>query len=199
MAPAQVEAALKRGAHVIALTEVHVRTAPQLARLASEYGYHWLHGQDDTALMVSAKVGNVTNLSTRHYTAARFTFHGHNVTVFALHWETAIVAHKAHREALTAEVLPAMQQASAGRDIVFYMGDGNPNKPLTDPSGYPRSALDAAGFPLVYEDLNDWPAHIGVNLIGHAANDTRVEPVSVETFDPLGSDHIPAQATYRVH
>lgn len=197
-APAQFEAALKRGAHAIGLTEVHGHVATELARLASTYGYHWFHGRDDTALAVSAKVGEVHDASTPDYSAATFQFHGSEVTVFMFHWPTNRKAHQSAREALTAKAVEALHAASAGDRLAFYMGDSNPNGPLSNPSTYPRSALDAAGFPLVYEEVNDFPAHIGVNVIGHAKADGRVTAQKVETFPALGSDHIPAKATYSV-
>lgn len=202
MAPAQAEAAFKRGAHVIGFTEVNYsRHVPaQLARLASEYGYHWFAGPHDTAVAVSTKAaGHVLDVShpLGHHTAVEFNFKGNDITVIVAHWPTN---HQplSHRVARTREVIQAVKNASSSTRLAFFMGDSNPDKPSHYASSFPRHMLNDAGLVLVNEEVNDWPHGLGVNVIGHPRSDTRVKGVKVETFDPLGSDHVPERATYTI-
>lgn len=196
-APAQATAAFKRHAHAVGFTEVHSHLATELGHLAEHFGYTLFHGHDDTALAVKTHLKPKAT-STQDFTEVEFSFHGSDVTVIMAHWPTNRPTHQAAREALTAKVIAALDKASQGLRLAFYMADCNPHLALSSPASYPRSALDKAGYPLVYEDLSHWPSHIGVNAIGHAKRDGRVEAKSVETFPALGSDHIPAQARYKV-
>lgn len=205
-APAQVEAACKRGAHVIGLTEVnpHARFVPDIAAVAARYGYNFVHGGGDTAELVQARLkllhtepwGRVSG--ERGYTSATFRFHGHETTVFCHHFGTNVPAHHAVRAAEVKTLVEQVQAAAFGRHLAFYMGDVNPDRPLKDPEGFPRADLDHAGLPLIYEELNTWPEHIGVTALGHARKDHLVEALAVDVFDALDSDHRPVLGQWKV-
>lgn len=204
-APEQAAAVYQRGSHVVGFTEITKAVAPELTSLAEHYGYTFIHGEGDTALAIQSHLKvikaepfvHVAGL--RGYSSVRFTFYRNDVTVFNQHWGTDHPSHQATRQAQTKALIAAMRKASRGARLAFYMGDANPNKPLSHPDGFPRAELDAAGMPLVYEDLDKWPAHIGVNVMGHARKDTRVQVVHIDQHYPLGSDHYPVRALYAIH
>lgn len=205
-APAQVEAALKRGAHAIGLTELAGDKAAlikQLRALATQYDYEWVQGKGDTALLVKNAL-KVTGGGSLHVdgsdalTWVALDFHGSKVTVFMDHWKTNHPAYLATRAAQTAGLIDAMNAASAGWGLSFFMADSNSIGKMSDPTSHPRAELNAAGYVLTYEELNTWPAHVGVTMLGHAKADTRVKAVSVTANDPLGSDHTPVTATYSI-
>lgn len=204
--PAQVEAALKRGASVIGLTELaasHPALRKQAADLATKYGYRAFFSDGDSALLYKAGLGEATAASVatatgQGYCELSFMFHGRRVTVFATHWKTNKPENQAARAAMTTDLIARMREAAAGNAIAFYMGDSNPSKPLSDPAGEPRTSLDAAGMPLVYEDLGSFPGGIGVTAIGHSARDKAVTAKAVVVGDALGSDHRPVTVTYSV-
>lgn len=202
-APAQVAAALKRGADVIALTEVHTTLAHELARLCAQNGYGFFHGQGDVAvaykMTLGAKASNVAVPGCpTPFVKVEFTFHGSDVTVIALHLFTVRSSHMAIRAAQTHALISEMQAASAGRRLAFFMADDNPTKVQSNPTSEPRATLNAAGLWLVNEELSDWPAGLGVTTIGRAKADTRVTATGLVLSDPLGSDHSPETATFKV-
>lgn len=205
-APAQVEAAFKRGAHVVGFTElgpVHKALVAQLRTLATRYGYEWVQGKGDTAMAVKSALkvkdgGSLHVNGSDDLTFVEFEFHGSRVTVYMNHWLTNHPANMATRQAQTAGIIAAMDLASKGAGLSFFMADSNTIRVMSDPSSHPRAELNAAGYVLVYEELKEWPAHIGVNMIGRCKRDGRVNAARVETHDALGSDHIPVTATYRV-
>lgn len=204
-APAQAEAAFKRGADFVGFTEVNTKHLDRdLAALALKYGYAWFHSNGDTALAVKSSLTIleadefVPVAGSRGYTRVKVQFVDSEVTVIYTHWATNVGDHKAIRQAQTVALVEAMASASDAFGLAFYAADSNPDGPLSDPTTEPRASLDAAGFPLVNEALGVWPSHLGVNTIGYAKDDVRVTPVSVETFDALGSDHIPELATFSI-
>lgn len=202
-APAQVLAALKRGADVIAFTEVHSHLAHTLARLCAQNGYGFFHSQGDVAVAWKMTLGatavnvHVADCPTE-FVKVEFTFHGSDVTVVAFHLFTAHPSHMAIRAAQTRALIAEVQAAAAGRRLAFFMADDNPIRPQSDPASEPRRTLNAAGLVLVNEELNDWPAGLGVTTIGRAKEDTRVSAKSATLHPSLGSDHQPELAEYAV-
>lgn len=202
-APAQVRAALKRGAHVLAFTEVGRALSAELAPIAAAHGYDWVHGSSDTALAVKSRLHathkEVEVIRSRTLLSVTFEFNGHQTTVYAMHWGTNGHSDSVQvREAQNKALIDALDSDSAGGGISFFMGDSNPTRVLRDPAGSPRAALNAAGIVLIYQEARSWPPHIGVNMIGRPEKDGRVRGVRVFTHAPLGSDHYPVTAVYRV-
>lgn len=204
-APAQAEAAYKRGAHVIGFTEVnpHSKVPGLLSALAVKHGYTWIHGGGDTALAIKDRLSIISRKDfvqvsgQRGYTTVTFKFHGSKITVIYQHYATNVPAHHAVREAQTRALIKEMDNASKGKRLAFYMGDFNPTAPLRDKTSHPRFELDHAGLPLVYSVLG-FPAGVGVNAIGYNSIDRRVRPKWVKTFPKLGSDHMPIQVGIKI-
>lgn len=202
-APAQVDAACKRGADVIAFTEVHTALAHELARVCAQNGYAFFHDKSDAAVAWKANLdGKASNVAVADSPAVMtrldLWWNGSHIVVFALHWYTAHPTHMAIRAAQTRALIEEMGKASAGSALAFYMADSNPIKPVSDPASEPRHSLDAAGLPEVWVELNEFPAGVGVTTIGRNVKDTRVHAVSAVLHDALGSDHRPGTATYSV-
>lgn len=203
-APAQVQAACKRGALVIGFTEVHTALSIQLRHIAGAFGYSWLHGDGDTAIaykdsLTVVNSGEVHVIGTEYFTFVTVEWKGNTVTVIDQHWHTNNHVDAATiRAAQTQALVNQMKDESRKARIAFYMGDTNPNKPLSDKHSDPRAALDKAGLPLVYEELGKWPNGIGVTAIGRNSVDKRVKAHGVLTHPALGSDHIPVTAFYDV-
>lgn len=201
-APAQVDAACKRGADVIAFTEVHSTLAHDLARVCAKNGYGFFHDvKADAALAFKmtldhAKASLVPG--TVPFVKVEFDFHGSAVTVFGLHWRTVKSGHMADRAAQTRDLIGAMAEASKGKRLGFFMADSNPDKPLSDPTAEPRASLAKAGLLLVTTELSYYPVGLGVTTIGSNVRDPRVKAVKAEIHDALGSDHHPVTATYGV-
>jgi endonuclease/exonuclease/phosphatase family metal-dependent hydrolase len=202
-APAQVEAALKRGAHVIGLTESRGPTLAEVKRRVAAHGYKWISAPLDAHRNVTLLVkGGLKVLDSgaiavfnNYRVWVTFEFHGSKVTVFQMHWESTDKGH----EVQTASLVAAMNLASKGSRLSFYMGDSNPHpRPQSRPDSQPNGRLRAAKMPVIYEELGHYPPNIGVNVIGRNLADKRVKAVKVETHDALGSDHIPATATYAI-
>lgn len=202
-APAQVEAACKRGAHVIGLTETRGPTMEAAKRIADEHGYAWFQAKMDPHRNVSLLVKrglDVTHVSdevvhNNHRLGVTFRFHGSEVTVYQMHWEPTDNGHKVQTDAL----VEAMTATSKGSGLSFYMGDSNPHpRPQSNPASLPNKFLREAGMPVVWEELHQFPAGLGVNVIGHNLADRRVKTVSAELHPALGSDHRPATATFKV-
>lgn len=203
-APAQVTAVLKRLPHVATFTEVHSTLSKELALLAAHFGYDWIHGSGDTAIAVKSSL-KATHAevqvpgTTRYLLSVCFDFKGHKTTVFAMHWATLGSKNAPMvRAAQTDTLVHAMDKASQGTDIAFCAGDSNPGGPLKDPSSQPRATLNKAGLVLIYQELNQWPDTIGVNLIARPSKDARVKAARIVLHDALGSDHVPVTASYRV-
>lgn len=204
-APEQVEACLKRGAHVIGWTEVIAGrgVADDLRKLCKQYGYTFIHGTGDTALAVKGGIkildsqGFVHVAGSRGYSSVTFEFNGSHVTVFMQHWGTNVPAHHDVRVAQNKALIAAMHEAAQGKRLAFYMGDANPDGPLSHPDTFPRKDFDQAGLPLVYEALG-FLQHIGVNFIGWNKADHRVTPHHVEVFPALGSDHYPVHVIVEI-
>lgn len=203
-APAQVEAACKRGAHVIGLTEVHTHLAEVLGKVAADNGYLLIHDKGDTALLVKHGLANLNYGSlpvegtTTFYSFVSFDFHGRRATVYAFHWLTLGSDHTADRQAQTEAAVAAMNSASKGPNISFLVADANPSKPLHFADGEPQHGLTAAGMLLVWDELETYPTGVGVTTIVRNSADTSVKAESVTLSDPLGSDHAPGTAVYAV-
>lgn len=198
-APSQVAAACKRGADVIGFTEVHTSITAELAAVAKDHGYLWLHGTDDVAIAYKASLTVLDSGDVPPGLVLAFDFHGRRVAVFAVHWETLGSASKVKaRTQRTADLIAAMGEASKSSHVAFFLADSNPSKPLSDPTGEPQRSLAAAGLPLVWAELDTYPTGVGVTTIGRNSVDTSVSAVSVTLSDPLGSDHHPATATYGI-
>ena len=201
-APAQLTAACKRGAHVIALTEVHKDTLAKLTAVAEAHGYHLFHQQGDTALVYKRSLNSVHPSShlmggTRFYSQLEFALDGNAVTVFGCHWDTNTAAHKDERATQTRTLIKAMETASAGRHVAFYLADSNPSASLRV-GGSPQKQLRAAGLPLIYDEVG-WPkTPVGVTTIGRNKKDLRVKGLHAVVHARLGSDHNPVTATYRI-
>lgn len=201
-APSQVEAACKRGAHLIGLTETRGSSIDEAKKIAASYGYTWIQAPMDQHRNVSVLVKK--GLTVLHQEAVEVfnnyrvgvtvDFHGSRVTVYVTHWEPSDKGHQVQTAALTA----AMTASSKGNGISFYMGDSNPSKPQSTKGSQPNALLSAAGMPVIYEELGHYPAGIGVNVIGRNKADGRVSAADVKAYPALGSDHVPVVATYRV-
>lgn len=202
-APAQVEAACKRGAHVIGLTETRGPVMAECWKIAESFGYQVFQAPLDAHRNVTLLVKkglhvlshDAVAVFNNYRVSVTFEFHGGKVTVYQMHWESTDKGHQVQTDAL----VEAMTLTSKGSGVSFYMGDSNPHpRPQSRPDSQPNARLKAAGCPVIYEELGDYPKNIGVNVIGRNLKDTRVKPVKVETHDSLGSDHIPATATYSI-
>lgn len=202
-APAQVEAACKRGAHFIGLTETRGPSMAECWRIAERYGYNVYQAHMDPSRNVTLLVkkdlkvlGHTDEtVFNNHRVGVTVEFHGSHVTVFQMHWESTDKGHLVQSQAL----IEAMTKASAGRGLSFYMGDSNPHpRPQSLPDSQPNKIMREAGMPVIYEELHTFPSNIGVNVIGRNLKDGRVKAVKVETNLALGSDHVPATATYKV-
>lgn len=205
MAPAQVDAACKRGADVIALTEVHDTISDGLARVAAKNGYAFFHDKAcDAALLWKMTLDNVkpslvlAAVGQRPMVKIEFDFHGSQVTVFGLHWPTFHAGNMAARAALTNFLITQMQAASAGKRLAFFMADSNPDKSLALPDAEPRATLAKAGMILATTELDYFPAGLGVTTVGSNVRDTRVKAVKAVLSDALGSDHHPLTVTYGI-
>lgn len=203
--PAQVEAALQRGAKVIGLTELagsHPAYRAQVTALAAEYGYTPYFSGGDAALLYKSTLKEAVtwdvDLGGEVSAALSFFFHGRRVTVFVTHWPVNTTTHAADRDALTAALVTEVKKASAGTGVTFFMADSNPSKPLSDPTGQPRADLDAGGMVLVGEELGSFPAGTGVTTVGRNAGDKAVKAASQVISPTLGSDHHPLTVTYKV-
>ena len=198
-APKQIEAALKRGAHVIALTELHTPVTGQARDLAEKHGYV-LIGVHDTGLLVKGDLHitahGQTKVAGRFRTHVAFDFNGETVTVFGMHWATNKPIHQKDRQAQTDSLIAAMKAASAD-GFAFVLGDSNPTAPLSNKSGEPRHSLNAAGVVLAYQQVHSFPRGIGVSVIACQKN-PHVKATKVSVGDALGSDHRPVTATYSV-
>lgn len=201
-APAQVEAACKRGAHFIGLTETRGATMAECWRIAKAHGYQVFQAHMDAARNVTLLVrGDLKVLDhtdetvfNNHRVGVTVDWHGHPLTVFEMHWESTDKGHQVQSEALIA----AMQKASQGKGLSFYMGDSNPRPEQGHPGSQPDTILSQAGMPVIFEELGHFPPGIGVNVIGRNKADGRVKAILADTFPALGSDHIPCVATYKV-
>lgn len=201
-APAQVTAACRRGAHVIGLTEFRQKV-PEMTAVAHQHGYtvYGSHKDAHRQVAILTKRGiKVTNhddvvVSNNHRVGVQFDFFGSQVTVFETHWET----YDNERELkITHSLIEAMTKASEGSGLGFYMGDTNPTKPQRVKGSEPSTTLRKAGMPSIWQELDEFPAHMGVNIIGRNKADTRVKAKSAKLFPPLGSDHYPMVATYSI-
>jgi hypothetical protein len=202
-APEQIRAACQRGAHVIGLTETRGPVVAECKQIAESFGYQWFQAPLDAHRNVTLLVkkglhvlGHTAVAVFNNYrVGVTFEFHGSKVTVYQMHWESTDKGHQVQTDSL----VEAMTLTSKGSGLSFYMGDSNPHpRPQSRPDSQPNARLKAAGCPVIYEELGHYPPNIGVNVIGRNLKDTRVKPVKVETHDPLGSDHVPATATYSI-
>lgn len=201
-AAAQVKAACERGAHVIGFTELHPPLTAELGKIAESHGYRWVTSGRDTGLAVKNHLSQFTSdevvIEGRARTEVSFDFHGSKVTVFGCHWDTNEPKHSASRAAYTSALILAMRSASAGKNLAFFMGDCNPTIPQRFNTSEPRKTLEAGGLLTVYTELGLFPNHIGATVIGRSKGDTRVKAVRVTTYPPLGSDHLPAGASFSI-
>ena len=206
-APAQIKAALKRGADVIGFTELgpaHKTTIRAAETLCKQFGYVFHSGTSDAALaykklLPNAKAGTAHVAGRRGRNHVSFTFFGRTVTVFTDHWET--MAHDkdgAVRKVQTHSMISDMDAASAGPNLSFCMADCNPSLPLRVPTGQPQRDLKAGGIISVWDELNHFPKGVGVTLIARNLRDTAVRAESVVLHADLGSDHQPATAVYSI-
>ena len=198
-APAQVEAACKRGADVIALTELRPSVTPKVREVGKKHGYT-LYGLHDTGLLVkdSLKVhshGQVA-VAGRRRTHVTFEFGDSTVTVFGMHWATDKPAHAKDRAEQTVSLVNAAHKAQKAGDFVFVIGDSNPTAPLAHKDGQPRADLNTGGFVLAYEQTK-FPRGIGVSVIA-SYKDPNVKATSVHVHAALGSDHKPVDVHYEL-
>lgn len=201
-APAQVEAACKRGADFIGLTETRGATMAECRRIAEAHGYQWFQAKMGSARNVTllVKKGHRVLDHTdevvfnNHRVGVTVEWHGRRVTVYVMHWESTDKGHQVQSEAL----ISAMQTTSRGTGLSFYMGDSNPRPAQGKPGSQPNTIMSEAGMPVIYEELGHYPPGIGVNVIGRNKADTRVKALLADTFPALGSDHIPCVARYKV-
>ena len=205
-APAQVEAALRRNAHVIGFTELRPAQAAlrqEVADLCAAYGYGFHAGQDDSTIAYRHSLNDVTTGeidggSPRQFIEyVQFWFHGRRCRVHALHWPTDTRAHALVRARLTRSLISAMNAASAG-GVGFFVADDNPSLPQRNPDSRPRKTLADAGMPLVWAELDYWPSGVGVTTIGRNLDDRVVSALDAYLSDPLGSDHHPGTAAYGI-
>lgn len=204
-APEQVRSSCKRGAHVIGLTESRMGLAPmqEARRVAEGYGYTWFNSVSDGSRQVALLLKNWLEVLGQsdvvvggdHRVGVTFRFHKSVVTVYQMHWTKAN-----HENGLsqTHSLIEAMTASSAGKRLSFYMGDSNPTDPQRMMGSQPGQLLKQSGMPTVWQELNQFPAHLGVNMIGRNLADTRVKAVSADLYPPLGSDHYPALARYAI-
>lgn len=206
-APAQIEAAFKRGAHVIGFTELgrdHQDLIHQAEALGKRYGYKIHNGFGDALLAYKGDLPKVVTdtekeVSRFGHVSVAFDFHGRRVTVFGWHLSTLKNdPHHTIRKAQIASLADAMTKASQGSDVSFFLADTNPHPGLHDPNSEPRATLAAHGIVLVYTELNDFPAGVGVTTIGRAKADASVKALSARIHPPLGSDHHPVTAVYSI-
>ena len=201
-APAQVDAACKRGADVIGFTEVQTHLVPELSSVAAKNGYAFYHWGGDVAVAYKMTLNATTSHTaigglSNPLVHVVFDFHGSTVEVIALHWLTHHANHVAGRAAQTSALIDAMDAAYSKGRHGFYLADSNPSKAQSDPLSEPRRQLDAAGLPLAAE-VCGFPAGLGVTTVGYDRFDTTIKPVRLVLGDALGSDHQPATVTFRV-
>jgi hypothetical protein len=171
-------------------------------RIAREHGYQVFQAHMDPARNVSLLVrGDLKVLShtdetvfNNHRVGVTAEWKGNRITVFQMHWESTEKGHRVQSEALIA----AMQEASKGRGLSFYMGDSNPRPRQGVKDSQPDTIMSEAGMPVIFEELGHFPPGIGVNVIGRNKADGRVKAILADTFPALGSDHVPCVATYKV-
>lgn len=203
-APAQVEAACQRGAHVIGFTECGDNDiAEQLGVVCAKNGYRFFNDKGDTAIAYKAtltgvEVGNGSPTRLRVPTFVKFRFHNRTVTVIAMHWATNKPGNQSTRIEQTNLLIDDMNLASRSYNLGFFVGDSNPTEPLRYSDGEPQASLTAAGLPIIYNEVGFPSEPVGVTTIGRNSKDTAVSALSVKMFDALGSDHKPAVATYGV-
>jgi hypothetical protein len=201
-APAQVTAACKRGAHVIGLTEVHKATKDKIQAAAEAHGYHFYYGLGGPAILYKKSLTDVHtdavhDAGTRTRSQITFKLGGNTITVFACHWATNSTANKAVRDAQTKSLIKAMDAASAGSHVAFYLADSNPTVSLRR-QGSPQKQLRLAGLPLIYDEVGFPKTPVGVTTIGRNKKDGHVHAVKVVPHPALGSDHQPMTGTYLV-
>lgn len=206
-APAQIKAALRRGADVISFTELgpaHKATRAAAETLCKSHGYIFYGGASDSAIaykktLEGAKTGTVHIDGHRSRNHVSFTFFGRTVTVYADHWETTRAdPDNSTRNKQSKTMVEDMNKASVGSNISFCMADSNPTKPLREPSGEPQKTLRMGGILMVWDELDHFPKGVGVTLIARNTDDTAVRAESAVLHDALGSDHQPATAVYSV-
>lgn len=202
-APAQVRAACERGAHIIGLTETRGTTMDECKQIAKAHGYKWFQANMDAHRNVSLLVKKGLKVLhhddvvvfNNHRVSVTVNFNGSKVTVYQMHWETTLHGHIEQSKSLIA----AMEKTSTGKGLSFYMGDSNPHpRPQSDPDSQPNKIMREAGMPVIYHELHDYPANVGVNVIGRNLKDTRVTPKRATGHAALGSDHIPVTAVYAI-
>lgn len=213
-APAQIEAALGRGALAVGFTEVSERslgsdtdafTLHAFYRMCAEHDYTLYHGGGDTALawdnhFALIDKGEVPTTKNHALRWVTLDYHGERVTVVEQHWLTRHAgdndAKRAEQSRIVSEVVKAH---GTKRDVAFWMGDTNSS--FQNVKDSTRVALNAAGLVSAYEALDTYPKTLGratCDVIGHYAEDKRVKAVRVETYDALGSDHVPVSAFYSI-
>lgn len=202
-APAQVLAACKRRSHVIGLTETRGPIVAEVKKIAQAQGYDWygspLDSHRNVTLLVKRSLRVVSHeakvVNNNYRVGVTFEFFGSEVTAFVHHWETT---DNAGQRVQTHSLIEAMTEASKGSGLGVYMGDTNPTKPQHMKGSEPSATLKQAGMPSVWQELNEFPPNLGVNIIGHNLADTRIKTLSARLYPALGSDHYPAVARLRV-
>jgi hypothetical protein len=182
--PAQVMAAVKRGAFAIGFTELSKQVdIAAVYRLCAEHGYMLYKGTNDTAIAwdIHAALigkGEVPTGASRSLVWVTLDYHGEQITVVEQHWVTGTYD-KSHPGETRAKQSQAMIDAvtthAEGHDLAFWMGDTNAN--FANAKDTIRVALDKAGLVSAYEERNKYLPTLGKNtcdVVGHFAPDTRV-------------------------
>jgi hypothetical protein len=206
--PAQVMAAVKRGAFAIGFTELSKQVdIAAVYRLCAEHGYMLYKGTNDTAIAwdIHAALigkGEVPTGGSRSLVWVTLDYHGEQITVVEQHWVTGTYD-KSHPGETRAKQSQAMIDAvtthAEGHDLAFWMGDTNAN--FANAKDTIRVALDKAGLVSAYEERNKYLPTLGKNtcdVVGHFAPDTRVHCLDVQKYPGLKSDHAPVSAFYTV-
>lgn len=205
-APAQIEASLQRGALAVGYTEAgaHALDVPAFHALCAQYDYALYQGHGDTAIawdthFALVDKGEVTTAPNHALRWITLDYHGERVTVVEQHWMTRHTGNEPKRETQSRFISEVVKSHAARSDLCFWMGDTNSAfQKKDDPT---RVALKGAGLVSSCEAVGTYPHTLGgatCDVIGHYARDTRVKCLAVETYDPLGSDHVPVSAFYSI-
>jgi endonuclease/exonuclease/phosphatase family metal-dependent hydrolase len=204
--PAQVKAALGRGALAVGFTELsHGADIDAVYRLCGEHDYVLYKGANDTAIAWDSHAalvgkGETATGASRSLVWVTLDYQGERVTFVEQHWVTGGYDRTgATRAKQSKAMIQAVTSKAGGRDVVFWMGDTNAN--FANYRDVIRSTLGKAGLVSAFEARNDYLPTLGkhtCDVVGHYTADTRVHCTDVKTYSKLGSDHSPVSGFYTI-